>query len=616
MSIVGLTLGILLSAMCFACAQQGQARHGEDGERSAVPAAEQRVQRRLQEGARRVAEAAAAGGAPPPTAADGSAGQVAACIPSSSASTTSASNVRSIPTALSSSSASPSASLVGVARAPRFGVTRFDELAVGPARRRRRPRRRGAALRRRAVARHRRRPVAADASGPGLLRRPRRRRCGGVGLLPRLAHLARRRRRRRRARAGARSRHRARRLLPRRLLLRARRRRQVPARGARSPAPGATRCSSTKRPGWSFSPIVTALLPRRRAGAIFVVYVAGYALLRLVRRALARRRLRARRRRPRGVDVAADRARRARRQRRRLVSFRYEKRSELMEERAPAQLRQEPLLRPHPRAAGGALSDAATEERESLALILDAVSQVRRTPRSTRARSTKRRALPPAVLEGMRELGLFGLAIPEAYGGARPVGDRLRARHAGGRRRRRLGRGHARRPSVDRLQGPGALRQRRAEAALPAAPGHRRAHRRVRPDRAGLGLRRGLDQDARGRRGRRQLRPRRQQDLDHQRRHRRLLHRLRADRGRARRRAQGSHHRVPRRARLRRQVRPRGAQARHQGLVDDRALLRRRARARGERARHRRRRLQGGDGHPQQRATRPRPPAPSARRSR
>ena len=93
----------------------------------------------------------------------------------------------------------------------------------------------------------------------------------------------------------------------------------------------------------------------------------------------------------------------------------------------------------------------------------------------------------------------------------------------------------------------------------------------------------------------------RREALDHQRRDRGLLHGVRPHR-RARRQGHGLHRRgglagrQPRRAR---------GQDGHSRLVHDHRRLRRRARAGRERARRRRQGLQGRDGHPEQRPHRP-----------
>ena len=249
-SIVGLTLGILLSAMCFACTQEGAEQHGEDGERSAVPAAEQRVQRRLQEGARRSRRSSSS---QQPSAAAGAHGalQVASCIPL-------------------------------LVRLHCFGIERpiYSYGALDRRRRRRRhPRRRGARVRASASSASTSWRLASSASSaassarpccstwcscarsspiPSLLWHPGLVFYGGLGggaaaawgycRAWRISH--RRRRRRRRARPRARPRHRPRRLPPRRLLLRPHRRRAASRSRCSSPAPGAIRCSSTRPRAW------------------------------------------------------------------------------------------------------------------------------------------------------------------------------------------------------------------------------------------------------------------------------------------------------------------------------------------------------------------------------
>ena len=101
----------------------------------------------------------------------------------------------------------------------------------------------------------------------------------------------------------------------------------------------------------------------------------------------------------------------------------------------------------------------------------------------------------------------------------------------------------ARRAHVDRHAAARLLRQRRAEGALPAAAGERRADRRLRADRAAVGIRRARGAHHRDADRRRPaLRAQRPEDVDHQRRLRRPVHDLREGRRR-------QVHRVPRRAR-------------------------------------------------------------------
>ena len=120
------------------------------------------------------------------------------------------------------------------------------------------------------------------------------------------------------------------------------------------------------------------------------------------------------------------------------------------------------------------------------------------------------------------------------------------------------------------MKGARALRHRGAEEAVAAGARVRRDDRRLRPDRAGGGLRRGFDpDDGRLRRGDGHVRPQRQQALDLERRLREVLHGLRA-----RRRARGGgraprHHGVRRdEGPRRRRAGQRGAEARPEGLLD------------------------------------------------
>jgi acyl-CoA dehydrogenase family protein 9 len=58
----------------------------------------------------------------------------------------------------------------------------------------------------------------------------------------------------------------------------------------------------------------------------------------------------------------------------------------------------------------------ATEERESLKLILEQLRKFAQAEIDSRKIDEEAR-LPPSVLKGCKEMGLFGLSIPEAYGG-------------------------------------------------------------------------------------------------------------------------------------------------------------------------------------------------------
>ena len=280
MSIIGLTLGILLSAMCFACAQkvshdmqkslafQQQNKEFNEAFKKALEESQKQQQQRNRAASRRRRRRRS----PQRSSVHPELVRLHYLGLERPIYSYGALIVVGIAAGL----------LVGVARAPRFGVPRFDELAVGLLGVVGGLMRRGAALRRRAVARHRRRSVAARAPGPRLLRRPRRRRRRGLRLLPRLARAHRRRRRRRRApglalghafgRVGC-------------LLGGCCYGRVVDA-----GFPLAVRLHGAWRhpvqlyeaAGLVAIAIVTAMLPRRRAGAIFGAYVVAYALLRLV----------------------------------------------------------------------------------------------------------------------------------------------------------------------------------------------------------------------------------------------------------------------------------------------------------------------------------------------
>ena len=92
------------------------------------------------------------------------------------------------------------------------------------------------------------------------------------------------------------------------------------------------------------------------------------------------------------------------------------------------------------------------------------------TSRSCRRRgtSTMRTSFPDAIVEQMRELGLFGVTIPERYGGMGLDLDDLRDDRRGALARLDLDLGH-RQHALPRLLSAGQVRHRRAARALPAA---------------------------------------------------------------------------------------------------------------------------------------------------
>ena len=143
-----------------------------------------------------------------------------------------------------------------------------------------------------------------------------------------------------------------------------------------------------------------------------------------------------------------------------------------------------------------------------------------RAPRAGVGRSL---ALPPRNHPAARQAGTHGLHLSRRVRRLRPRLHRIRARHRGALARRWLGRHHRRRPHLALLQPHLSRRQRRAEAPLHPAPGHRRAHRRLGAHRTQQRLRRrqrALHRHSQGR----PLGAQRHQDVHHQ----RLLRRRRA----------------------------------------------------------------------------------------
>jgi acyl-CoA dehydrogenase family protein 9 len=87
-----------------------------------------------------------------------------------------------------------------------------------------------------------------------------------------------------------------------------------------------------------------------------------------------------------------------------------------MEERAPSSFGKslyfghipEPMVIPYPR--------YRPEERENLVLILDTLRKFAQAEIDSK-KIDEEAKLPPKVLTALKEMGLFGLAIPEEYGG-------------------------------------------------------------------------------------------------------------------------------------------------------------------------------------------------------
>ena len=140
---------------------------------------------------------------------------------------------------------------------------------------------------------------------------------------------------------------------------------------------------------------------------------------------------------------------------------------------------------------------------------------------------------PEPIVEQMKELGLFGVTIPEEYGGMgldlttyTMIVEELIARLDLDLRRRQH--------PLHRLLPADEVRHRRAEGAAAAAHGDRRDPRRVLAVRARARLRRPGDQVDRHEDGRRRLRDQRPEDVGHERPHVRRRLRPRQDRPRRR----------------------------------------------------------------------------------
>jgi acyl-CoA dehydrogenase len=155
-------------------------------------------------------------------------------------------------------------------------------------------------------------------------------------------------------------------------------------------------------------------------------------------------------------------------------------------------------------------------DEETLNLLLDSIRRFVRevlVPQEDVVAETDQ--IPPAVVAQMRELGLFGLSIPEAYGGlALTMEEEVRVAFEIARTspafRSLIGTNNGIGSQGIVIDGTEEQKQR-----LPAAPGIRRNHRLVRADRTGLRLGRSLAAHDGGAR-RRLLCAERQQALHHQ----------------------------------------------------------------------------------------------------
>ena len=171
-------------------------------------------------------------------------------------------------------------------------------------------------------------------------------------------------------------------------------------------------------------------------------------------------------------------------------------------------------------------SDPLTDEQREIRDLVRDLARERIAPRA--AEIDKSAEFPWDVVELFREHELLGLPYDEAYGGTGTGALMLLVAIE------EVSKVCATSGLILAVQELGSLghqarRHRGAEAALAAAARERRVARRLRADRARLGL--GLGRDAhRGAARRRRVRPERRQALHHQRGRRARLHRLRQDR--------------------------------------------------------------------------------------
>ena len=130
-------------------------------------------------------------------------------------------------------------------------------------------------------------------------------------------------------------------------------------------------------------------------------------------------------------------------------------------------------------------------DAETLNQLIDTISRfVRERLVPAEEQVAQEDRIPDDILSEMKEMGLFGLSIPEEYGG---LGLTMEEEALVALRDRQDLPGlplHLRHQQRHRRPGHPDRRHRGTEAALHPAPGHRRADQLVLPDRARCRLRR------------------------------------------------------------------------------------------------------------------------------
>ena len=126
-------------------------------------------------------------------------------------------------------------------------------------------------------------------------------------------------------------------------------------------------------------------------------------------------------------------------------------------------------------------------------MMLEAIDQFLGPKHPDFKRWDREAAQPAEFIQGLRDLGLFGLIIPGGARRPRPVERGLCARLEPNQLARQLGLAHVRRPQLDRHEGHLVVRHGRAAGALSAQARQRRDDRGILPDRVRRRLGCGLD---------------------------------------------------------------------------------------------------------------------------
>ena len=106
-----------------------------------------------------------------------------------------------------------------------------------------------------------------------------------------------------------------------------------------------------------------------------------------------------------------------------------------------------------------------SRDREMLGSMVEAIDGFLADKAADFRRWDREAHQPAEFIQSLREMGLFGLIIPEEYGGLELSNARLCARARPDQQLRQLGVAHDRRAQFDRHEGHPAVRHRRAEGS-------------------------------------------------------------------------------------------------------------------------------------------------------